>query len=93
MLPEDLDLRLVMHRIHAREYLDFFFLAKKWRGEPQNNEPHKCDDLHWFAPKAIPENALPYIREAIRCFETGVAYSEFGWDERADIDAVGKTEK
>src|SRR5258708_4121803 len=45
---EDLNLRLMMHRLHDREYVDFFFVPKKWEGELKNMEPQKCDDLRWF---------------------------------------------
>ncbi|PIP75163.1 hypothetical protein COW86_05335 [Candidatus Kuenenbacteria bacterium CG22_combo_CG10-13_8_21_14_all_39_9] len=48
------------HRIHANvmhrnsrtaennKKVDVFFVARQWQGEPQNKEPHKCDDLSWF---------------------------------------------
>ncbi len=78
----DLELKLTMHRIHDREYLDVFFLVKKWRGTMRNREPHKCDDLSWFPLNAIPKNTIPYVREAIRCYRKGIRYSEFGWAGR-----------
>ena len=77
--PEDLAFELVMHRNGDREYLDFFFSIKDWRGEPHNSEPHKCDDLSWFPITELPENTIPYVREAIHDIENGVRYAEFGW--------------
>ena len=61
------------------ELLDFFFEPAAWTGEPQNMEPGKCDDLRWFPLDALPDNTIPYIHEAIRCYREGVGYSEWGW--------------
>ena len=61
-----------MHRLDDREQLDFFFEPAAWTGEPQNMEPGKCDDLSWFPLDALPDNTIPYIREAIRCYREGV---------------------
>jgi len=77
--PEDLRLRVVMHRIGADERIDFFFELQKWNGEPKNMEPRKCDDLSWFPINALPSHTIPYIREAIRCYQESINYSEFGW--------------
>jgi 8-oxo-dGTP diphosphatase len=81
MREEDLTLAVIMHRLSDREYLDFFFVPKQWKGEPVNMEPAKCDDLNWFPVDAIPENTIPYVREAIRCYREGIMYSEFGWEK------------
>ncbi len=76
------DLRVV-HVVHRKskesEYIDFFLTTDKWEGDIQNVEPHKCDDLSWFPLTAIPENTLPYIKQAIRNSMAGVPYSESGW--------------
>ncbi len=42
-------------------------------------EPHKCDELKWFDMDDLPDNMVPYVRQAIECFKEGVFYSEFGW--------------
>jgi 8-oxo-dGTP pyrophosphatase MutT (NUDIX family) len=76
---QDLEVAHVMHRKSNEERIDFFILAKKWKGEPRNMEPNKCDDLNWFDMGKLPENTIPYIRQAIGCFRKGVFYSEHGW--------------
>jgi len=81
--PADLRLAVTMHRIADDERLDFFFAPAAWTGEPQNMEPGKCDDLSWFPLDALPDNTIPYIREAIRCYREGMGYSEWGWDSPA----------
>lgn len=76
---EDLQLKVAMHRLDDREQVDFFFEAKIWAGEPKIMEPNKCDDLSWFPLDQLPENTIPYIREAIRCYREGIFYSELGF--------------
>jgi len=76
---EDLEVVHVVHRKSNEERIDFFILAKRWKGDPRNMEPHKCDDLNWFEMDKLPENTIPYIRQAIGCFRKGVFYSEHGW--------------
>jgi ADP-ribose pyrophosphatase YjhB (NUDIX family) len=76
---EDLEVVHVMHRKTSMERIDFFILAKRWKGEPKNIEPNKCDDLSWFEVDKLPENTIPYIRQAFDCFRKGIFYSEHGW--------------
>jgi len=79
----DLELVHVMHRRQpqpiSRRRIDLFFTAKKWKGDPKNMETHKCDDLGWFRITSLPDNAVPYIRQAIDCFINNMSYSECGW--------------
>ncbi len=81
--PEDLKVIHVMHRNSEtavnNERIDVFFIAKKWEGEIENKEPHKCDDLSWFDLDNIPENVIPYIKQAIAGINNKVYYSEYGW--------------
>ena len=75
--PADLELVHVMNRnIPGNERIDFFFTAKKWQGEPKNMEPEKCDDLRWFQLNDLPQNIIPYIRQAIDSFLNNIIYSE-----------------
>ena len=78
--PEDLKVAHVMHRksVH-NERIDVFFIAEKWDGEILNKEPDKCDDLSWFELDNIPENVIPYIKQAIDGIKNKIYYSEYGW--------------
>jgi 8-oxo-dGTP diphosphatase len=76
--PNDLVLKTTMHR-QQDDRIDFFFEIKKWQGTPRNAEPRKCDDLRWFRLDQLPENTIPYIRQAIECWQRLIPYSEFGW--------------
>lgn len=77
------DLRLA-HINHRKaedksERVNAFFLAEKWVGEIQNKEPEKCSALEWFPLDALPEDAVPYVREILGDIQTGVWYGEEGW--------------
>ncbi len=72
----------VMNRVSTDgERIDFFFKTGKWTGEPKNMEPHKCDGLEWFDMDNLPQNVIPYVRQAIECVQKGIFYSEFGWNK------------
>lgn len=80
---EDLQFIHVMHRrrekSHQPDRIDFFMLVENWKGDPTIMENDKCDDLAWFAPDDLPENTIPYIRQAITAFWQQKGFSEFGW--------------
>lgn len=78
---EDLLPATVIHRYYPdQEYVDFFFVSKKWDGEPKIMEADKCDDMSWFDLDELPENLLPYIKEAIENYKKGVSFFESGWE-------------
>lgn len=81
----DSNMARVVHIMHRKsdadgsERVDTFFTAKEWQGEIENKELDKCDDLSWFSMDNLPENTIPYIKQAIECIRKEVFYSEFGW--------------
>jgi len=81
---EKIDLKplKVLHRMSSdtKEYMDFFFIAEKWEGEPVIKEPNKCDDMGWFPINNLPENTLPYVKEVIENYKDGIPFIESGWD-------------
>ncbi len=79
---EDIVFVGVMHRREGDERVDFFVRVEKWRGEPSNVEPQKCDDLRWVNVKSLPANTVPYVRKAIQNYFDGIAFDEFGWNIR-----------
>ncbi len=84
---DDLQVVHVMHRNEAgphsgpEERVGFFLAAGRWQGTPAIMEPDKCDELAWYAMTSLPGNVIPYVLSALRCFQRGVSYSEFGWPE------------
>jgi ADP-ribose pyrophosphatase YjhB (NUDIX family) len=83
---EDLKVAHVMHRNSTPEYdetnnrIDIFFTTDKWSGDVEIKEPDKCDDLNWFSLDNLPQNTIPYVRQAIDCFKKVIFYSEMGWE-------------
>lgn len=81
---KDLVLTHIMHRHSPEqgkdfEYIDFFFIADRWQGEPQIMEPEKCDQLAWFDPHQLPDNVVTYIKDVLNYIKQGQAFSEYGW--------------
>lgn len=82
IIIERADLKVVhaMHRkVHDHERIDIFVQASKWKGEPRIMEKEKCDDISWFSLKELPDNIIPYVRQAIDFISKGVFYSEHGF--------------
>ncbi|OGC73064.1 hypothetical protein A2473_02075 [candidate division WWE3 bacterium RIFOXYC2_FULL_42_13] len=59
----------------------FYFVVKKWVGEPRNTEPEKCDGVEWFDKLSLPENLIPVVKSGMDKMLAGEKYSEFGWEE------------
>lgn len=77
--PEEMRVVGVMHRMSDDERIDFFVAAASWEGEIRNMEPHKCDDLSWFALNNLPGNMVPYVRRALENYSRGVWFESYGW--------------
>ena len=77
--PADITFAGVFHRSEDDERVDFFVNVRKWREEPVNAEPEKCDEIHWSDLNDLPTNTIPYIRRAIENLQAGVVFEEFGW--------------
>lgn len=77
---DDMEIVHLLHRYRPeREYIDIYVKADKWKGEPQNMEPNKCDEVTWFKLDDLPENTVKDVRQAIENIKLGVFYSEFGF--------------
>ena len=77
--PQDVEVVHVMHRKSEDERIDFFLLARRWAGEIANQEPDKCDDLAWYSVASLPDNMIPYVKQALLNYQNGAPFSEFGW--------------
>lgn len=69
----------VMHRRDGDERVDFFVNVSEWQGEPFNAEPGKCDEIRWANVDDLPENTIPYIKQALHNHLHGIKFYEFGW--------------
>ena len=78
---KDVDFANVMHRkSDDSERVDFFVQVKAGDSEPFNAESDKCDELRWCDVDGLPDNTIPYVRQAIQNFRDGVVFEEFGWE-------------
>ena len=75
----DIVFSCVMHRIEGDERVDFFVHVHKWKGEPFNAEPDKCDDMRWVEIEQLPANTVPYVRQALRNHLSGIQFDEYGF--------------
>jgi len=79
LLPKDLELVHVSYRPkhdQTGDRVDFFFRARKWKGDVQNAEPNKCDDLKWVALSDLPKNFTPHVKDALECVGKGIFFKE-----------------
>lgn len=79
---EHLTIVHVLHRKHSQGYesIGFHILATAWEGEPQNMEPHKCDDLVWVELENLPQNTQPHLKHVITMVKENIFFSELGWE-------------
>lgn len=74
-----------VHTLHRREgdkvYMDFFFKADKWSGEPVNMEPEKCSELIWCDMSELPEDMLGYVKGALLNSERRMLFDACGWED------------
>jgi ADP-ribose pyrophosphatase YjhB (NUDIX family) len=78
---EELDTTTVLHRrSQGAVYVDIFFVAEDWKGEPTNEEPEKCAELKWAKIDELPEDTIDYVKKVIDEMEEGMEYQEIGWE-------------
>jgi 8-oxo-dGTP pyrophosphatase MutT (NUDIX family) len=69
------------HAAPIDERIDFFFIARRWSGEPRIVEPEKCAELRWCPLDALPDQVVPHELEVLTRLRSGTAtaYSTFGF--------------
>ncbi|MFG3552331.1 NUDIX domain-containing protein [Streptomyces sp. NPDC047725] len=79
---QDVELVHVIHHLDRagdRPRMGLFFRAHAWSGEPELREPDKCTQWRFWDAAALPDNLVPYTRQAIAKIRNGELYSETGW--------------
>lgn len=61
------------------DWIDVYFEADEWEGEPHNAEEHKSERLDWLDLNSLPGNIVPSQRDALEHIAKGEFYSEYGW--------------
>lgn len=72
------------HTMHVwtenRSWMGHFFICKEWNGVPFLAEPDKHSEASWKNIEVLPEDTIPYVRQAIEAIKEAQSYSEFGWE-------------
>jgi len=63
-------------------WVDVFFEAATWQGEPHNAEPHMHESVDWLDPNNLPDNVIPMIKYALELIVAGTTYGEVEWGRR-----------
>ena len=65
-------------------WVDIYFEAESWEGEPYNAEAEKAEKLEWLDFNNLPDNILPAQLDALKAIHRGEKYSENGWESYND---------
>jgi len=75
---------LTMHRQEAEDvdntWVDVFFEAVDYSGEPYNAEPHVHGELVWFDPDELPDKVIPMQKTALGLIKKHETFAVWGWD-------------
>lgn len=75
----------LQHRLATNElgesevWVDAFFEAGEWKGEPTNGEPDKHGEVAWCDAEDLPANMMASHKFALERIAEGHVYGEFGW--------------
>jgi diadenosine tetraphosphate (Ap4A) HIT family hydrolase/8-oxo-dGTP pyrophosphatase MutT (NUDIX family) len=78
--PGDLRLVHTTHRLESgvsSERLELFFELDQWKGDPENMEPEKCDNIAWYPVTQLPPNTIPLVRRVIQLSGKGISFSDY----------------
>ena len=70
------------HGVEGDEFMDWvdvYFEASEWTGEPYNAEVEKSERLDWIDMNNLPDNIVPPQLDALQHIARGTLYSEYGW--------------
>ena len=71
------DLEFVHVDFIRDEYVNFYFRAKQWVGEPGLGEPHLASEALWIDKDRLPHDITPQLKQLFVHLEAGSHFSEF----------------
>jgi len=83
--PQDLRHKITIHRNEQSKvplWMDVYFEASAWAGEPYNAEPEASSELAWLDLDDLPDNIVEAQRYALEQIKKGEQYGEFGWEQQ-----------
>jgi hypothetical protein len=80
--PLEMTLAHTMHVwTESRSWVGHYFICQNWDGIAFLAEPEKHAQLSWEDIALLPEDTIPYVRQAIKAISKGQTYSEYGWEK------------
>lgn len=58
------------------EYVNFYFKAERWEGEPRIGEPDLASEMLWVNKDALPEDVTPQVKRMFAQIRAGSHFSE-----------------
>lgn len=81
------------HTMHVwtenRSWVGHYFICRNWDGIAFLAEPEKHAQLSWEDIALLPEDTIPYVRQAIKAISKGQTYSEYGWENELSNPDTG----
>lgn len=75
----DISLFHICHcNVHGKQWINVFYKANAWDGEPRLCEPHKHSQLGRFKHHELPEASIAYVKQAIELGSRDILNSSFG---------------
>jgi 8-oxo-dGTP diphosphatase len=72
--PEDLEF---VHVDYVRDvYINFYFRATKWKGEPKLGEPHLASEVMWADINHLPDDIIMQLKNMFEHCKNQVYFSE-----------------
>lgn len=59
------------------EYVNFYFRAKKWTGEPGLGEPHLASEALWIDKDHLPADVTPQLKNLFQHLQGKAYFSEY----------------
>lgn len=76
--PSELRLIHTQHNFtHGNEWIGLYFEALAVDGEPKLGEPHRHGDLRWIDLRYLPQNVVPYVRDALGRMSDCESFSDY----------------
>ena len=80
--PDELRFVCLIHKLSGgEEYMNAYFTAQSYRGEPTVCEPTKCGGIGWYPIDALPAPMVEDRILALENYRRGISYGEYGWGE------------
>ncbi|MFT7507805.1 MAG: mutator protein MutT [Acidimicrobiales bacterium] len=74
ILPEHLEFIHVHHVFDV--YVNYYFRATQWEGEPMLGEPELCSEVQWCKRTELPQDTIMHVLKMISDVDAGLQFSD-----------------